>query len=735
MLSSDIVGSTEIVERLLAGTCHDPHSLLGVHPAHHDGRSGLVVRAYHPLARGAAVILEDEQLLPMDPVHPAGLFALFLPDRTFPLNYQVEFHFGHSQPVRRVDPYRFGPTLGDLDLHLSGEGRHYRLYEKLGAHLRTIDGHDGASFAVWAPNAQRVSVVGDFNDWDGRVHPMRLMGSSGMWELFVPGVQRGALYKYELKIRDGSLRIKTDPVAFLMEMRPKTASVVWGLESHTWGDQQWMERRRERVYHAEPLSIYEVHLGSWMRGAEEGGRWLSYRELAPRLVDHVKAHGFTHVELMPVAEHAFDPSWGYQTTGYFAPTSRYGTPDDMRYLVDLCHQNGIGVLLDWVPGHFPKDDYSLRWFDGTALYEHADPRQGEHRDWGTLIFNYGRNEVRAFLISNAVYWYDQFHLDGIRVDAVASLIYLDYSREEGEWVPNRYGGRENLEAISFLQELNTVLYDRFPGTFTVAEESTAWPGVTMPTYLGGLGFGFKWNMGWMHDTLNYFTKDPVHRSYHHRDLTFGMLYEYTENFILPLSHDEVVHLKGSLFGKMAGDPWQKAANLRLMLAYMYTRPGKKLLFMGGEFGQSREWNADYSLDWHEVQDPLHRGVQQLAQDVGRLYLEHDALWAWDREPRGFSWIDCSDSGQSVISYVRHGPGGPLACILNLTPVPRYNYRIGLPGGGEFRELLNTDGAAYGGSNMGNGGVIHAESVHWHGFEHSANLTLPPLAALVLKPGS
>jgi len=730
--SPDIIGSHDTIRQLLAGECHDPHSLLGAHPAHHEGELGLVVRVYHPVARGAAIVVAGE-LLPMDPVEPAGLFALFLPGRTFPLDYEVELYFGHGQAVRRLDPYRFAPTLGDLDLHLSGEGRHYRLYEKLGAHLRVMDGHEGASFAVWAPNARRVSVVGDFNDWDGRVHQMRLMGGSGIWEIFVPGVQRGALYKFELKIRDGSLRVKTDPVAFMMELRPKTASVVWGLGSHEWGDRQWMEQRKQKSHRTEPMSIYEVHLGSWMRGASEGGRWLSYRELAPRLVDHVKAHGFSHVELLPVAEHAFDPSWGYQTTGYFAPTSRYGTPDDLRYLVDLCHQRGIGVLLDWVPGHFPKDDYSLRWFDGTALYEHADPRQGEHRDWGTLIFNYGRNEVRAFLVSNAVYWYDQFHIDGIRVDAVASLIYLDYSREEGEWVPNRYGGRENLEAISLLQEMNTVLYDRFPGTFTVAEESTAWPGVTMPTYLGGLGFGFKWNMGWMHDTLSYFTNDPVHRSYHHRDLTFGMLYEYTENFILPLSHDEVVHMKGSLFGKMPGDPWQKAANLRLLVAYMFTRPGKKLLFMGGEFGQSREWNADFSLDWHEVNDPLHQGIQQLVKDVGTLYVQSDALWAWDSEPRGFSWIDCSDNGQSVISYVRYGPSGPLACVLNMTPVPRYNYRVGLPQGGKLREVLNTDGAVYGGSNMGNGGEVHAEPIAWHGFEHSANMTLPPLAALVLGP--
>jgi 1,4-alpha-glucan branching enzyme len=562
---------------------------------------------------------------------------------------------------------------------------------------------------------------------------MRLMGSSGIWELFVPGIQRGDLYKYELKLADGNLRIKTDPLAFAMELRPKSAAVVWGLGDYRWGDARWMEDRKSFDHRRQPMAIYEVHLGSWMRGTEEGDRWLSFSELAPRLVDHAKAHGFTHIELMPVAEHAFDPSWGYQTTGHFAVTSRYGTPEDFRCLVDLCHQNGIGVILDWVPGHFPKDDYSLRWFDGTALYEHADPRQGEHRDWGTLIFNYGRNEVRAYLLANAVYWLDQFHLDALRVDAVASMIYLDYSRNEGEWVPNRYGGRENLDAITFLQELNAVVYDKFPGAFTVAEESTAWGGVTAPTYLGGLGFGFKWNMGWMHDTLSYFSKDPVHRTYHHRDLTFGMLYEYTENFILPLSHDEVVHMKGSLWGKMPGDPWQKAANLRLLLTYLYTRPGKKLLFMGGEFGQAREWNADFSLDWHQVAEPLHAGVQQLSKDIGSMYLAHDALWAWDVDPKGFSWIDCSDNAQSVISYLRHGPGGHLACVFNFTPVPRYDYRIGLPEEGVYLEHLNTDAAAYGGSNVGNGGQVIAERVPWHGLACSACLTLPPLGALVLRP--
>jgi 1,4-alpha-glucan branching enzyme len=729
-----LAGDPDLISSFLAGECGDPHALLGAHALQLDGRPGLVVRAYHPDAKAIALIVEGDGLRPMNPVDPAGLFALFLPDRAFPLRYQLEVYLDSGESLRRVDPYAFAPTLGDLDLHLAGEGRHYRLYEKLGAHLRTVDGVEGTSFAVWAPNARRVSVVGSFNNWDGRVHSMRSMGASGIWEIFIPSVARGQLYKYELRLPDGNLRVKTDPLAFAMELRPKNASVVWGLPQHGWGDAQYMEQRKAADHRRGPLAIYEMHVGSWMRGASEGGRWLTYREIAPRLVDHVTTHGFTHVELMPVAEHAFDPSWGYQTTGYYAPTCRYGTPEDFCYLVDQLHQNGIGVILDWVPAHFPKDDYSLRLFDGTALYEHADPRLGEHKDWGTLIFNYGRNEVRAFLLSNAVYWMDQFHLDGLRVDAVASMIYLNYSRKEGEWLPNRYGGRENLDAISFLQELNALLYGAFPGVVTIAEESTAWGGVTSPTYLGGLGFGFKWNMGWMHDTLGYFSRDPVHRCYHQNDLTFSMLYEYTENFIMPLSHDEVVHMKGSLWRKMPGDDWQKAANLRLLLTYLYTHPGKKLFFMGGEFGQTAEWNCDYSLDWHQAGEPLHGGVQRLVADLGRIYRRHDALWAWDVEPRGFRWIDCNDKANSVLSFVRHGPSGLLVCAFNMTPVVQHNYRIGLPQPGSYTELLNTDGGAYGGSNVGNSGLVHSDDGWaWHGLGQSAALTLPPLGALILQP--
>jgi len=729
-ITEDICGNPRAVTALMEGELADPHALLGLHQAKLDGKEGLIVRAYNPGAETVIVHPAGGEPVKMERVHEDGLHAAFLPGCEFPLTYELEVT-GPS-PQRAADPYSFLPTLGELDLHLAAEGTHYQLYERLGAHPMVRDGVKGTAFAVWAPNAVRVSVVGSFNGWDGRLHPMRLMGSSGIWELFIPGSDRGDLYKFEIKTRAGTLRIKTDPLAFSMELRPKSAGVVWGLPCHEWGDAAWMEDRQRGDLRKSPMAIYEVHLGSWMRAADDGDRWLTYRELAPRLVDHARDHGFTHIELLPIAEHAFDPSWGYQTTGYYAPTCRFGTPEDLCYLVDLCHQNGIGVLLDWVPAHFPKDDYGLRWFDGTALYEHEDPRMGEHRDWGTLIFNYGRNEVRSFLLSNALYWLDRFHIDGLRVDAVASMIYLDYSREDGQWLPNRYGGRENLEAISFLQELNTVVYDRFPGAFTVAEESTSWPGVTAPVYLGGLGFAYKWNMGWMHDTLEYFSKDPVHRRFHHNNLTFSMLYEYSESFVMPLSHDEVVHMKGSLLGKMAGDDWQKAANLRLLLAYLYTRPGKKLLFMGGEFGQSGEWDFDHSLDWHETAEPLHAGIQNMSRDLGRLYLSHSALWSWDHEPQGFTWIDCNDSNNSIISFMRRGPSGHLVIVLNMTPMVREDYRVGLPSGGTYRELLNSDSGNYGGSNVGNGGWVHAEDQPWHGMDHSACLTLPPLGALVLK---
>ena len=615
--------------------------------------------------------------------------------------------------------------LEELDLHLFGEGRHLRLYEKLGAHLE----EDGVRFSVWAPNAERVSVVGDFCDWDGRRHPLQSRGVSGVWEGFVPGLKRGDLYKFEIGAGGGQPRLKSDPLAFSMELRPKNASVVWGLGDYAWGDGEWMKARKEKDLRREPMAIYEVHPGSWRRA---GDGWLSYRELAGELVPYLKEHGFNYVELLPVAEHAYDPSWGYQVTGYFAPTVRYGTPEDFKFFVDQCHQNGIGVILDWVPGHFPKDDFALRRFDGTALYEHEDPRLGEHPDWGTLIFNYGRCEVRSFLLSNALYWLDQFHADGLRVDAVASMLYLDYSRAPGEWVPNQYGGNQNLEAIAFLKEFNHEVHKNFPGAFTVAEESTAFDGVTRPVHLGGLGFSFKWDMGWMNDTLRYFRKDPVHRKHHHNDLTFGMLYAYSENFVLPLSHDEVAQGKGSLYDKMPGDHRQRLANLRLLYTLMYTHPGKKLLFMGGEFGQGREWNFDHGLDWHEAEEPERGALLRFFKDLGQLYRREKALWARELEPEGFCWIDCSDSESGVVSFVRRGDGEELLVVLNFTPVTRPDYRIGAPRPGEYKEILNSDSEIYAGSNAGNLGSIHTQNTPMHNQPQSLELTIPPLAGLILK---
>jgi len=722
------------VERLVRVEHPDPHSILGAHLHTVEEKAGVVVRAFHPEATQAEVAVEGKEPFLMEKCHPGGLFACFLPDQDLPVSYKVRFTFADGNQWESNAPYRFMPTLGDLDLYLAGEGTHHRLYERLGAHLHETDGVKGVSFAVWAPNARRVSVIGDFNRWDGRLFPMRQMGSSGIWEIFVPGLGQGTVYKYEIKTVKGDLRIKTDPYAFAMELRPGTASIVWEVEAYEWHDDAWMTTRSERNLRQEPMAIYEVHLGSWMRVAEEENRWLTYRELAPKLVEHVKKFGFTHVEIMPVAEHPFDGSWGYQVTGYYAPTSRFGNPDDFKYFVDACHQHGIGVIMDWVPAHFPKDDYSLRLFDGTALYEHVDPREGEHAEWGTLIFNFGRHEVRNFLMANALFWLDKYHIDGLRVDAVAAMLYLDYGRQDGEWIPNRYGGNENLEAIEFFRELNKAVYGLFPGCFTIAEESTAWTGVTSPAHLGGLGFGFKWDMGWMHDTLLYFSKDPVHRKYHHNNLTFSMMYAYSENFVLPFSHDEVVYGKGSLLRKMPGDDWQKFANLRLLLAYMYTHPGKKLLFMGSELAQWDEWYHEKGLDWHLQPDSMHKAFQQFMMDLGRLYLEHSALWELDPSPEGFSWIDCNDSEGSVISYVRYGRENHLVCAFNFTPVPRQNYRVGVPGQGSYRERINSDSVYYGGSDLGNEGYIEVEKIPSHGFSQSISPALPPLACLILEPG-
>ncbi len=720
----------ESVRHLLAGDHTTPHSILGAHPATVQGVTGVVVRAMHPDATGIEVLVEGREAVPMER-ETGSLFSVFLPNATAPLRYRLRFHFAGDAVWERDDPYRFLPTIGEIDAHLFAEGTHRRLWEKLGAHVRTIDGVRGVAFAVWAPNARRVSVVGDFCGWDGRVYPMRTMGSSGIWELFIPEIGAGALYKYEIITQAGVPRLKTDPFAFKMEQMPGTSSIVVDEQAYTWDDHQWMQDRPHRDAPREPMLIYEVHLGSWARVPEENNRPLTYREIAPRLVEHVRRLGFTHIELLPVSEHPFTGSWGYQVSGYFAPTSRYGTPDDFRFLVDACHRAGIGVLLDWVPAHFPKDDFALRRFDGTALYEHEDPRLGEHPDWGTLIFNYGRPEVRNFLIANALFWLEEFHVDGLRVDAVASMLYLDYSRRPGEWLRNRYGGRENLEAIDFLRQLNETVRAEEPGCITIAEESTAWPGVTKPVSEGGLGFTFKWNMGWMHDTLRYFARDPLYRRFHQGELTFAMVYEYNERFIMPLSHDEVVHLKRSLLEKMPGDLWQKLANLRLLLTYQYTRPGKKLLFMGTEFAPWAEWNHDTSLDWHLAGEPQRAGFSRFVEDLGRLYRERSALWRNDHVPSGFAWIDLADEENSVVSYARHDGHEHVIVVLNFLPIPREQYRIGVPTTGRYSLVMSTDDSRYGGSGLGMRPTIEVQDTPFHGYPQSVALQLPPLGALVL----
>ncbi|MGH7720325.1 MAG: 1,4-alpha-glucan branching protein GlgB, partial [Gemmatimonadaceae bacterium] len=695
-----------------------------------------VVRAYHPDAIAVVCLLDDGDTFALErPEGAGGLFATFIPGATLPLRYRLRFRFEGGATWQRGDPYRFLPSIGDVDLHLFNEGTHRSLWQKLGAHPRQMDGEHGVAFAVWAPNAARVSVVGDFNAWDGRLLPMRMMGSSGVFELFVPDVRPGALYKYEILTPQGMIRLKTDPFASAMERPPSTASRVVRDDTYEWGDREWMAARPAREHVREPMLIYEVHLGSWARVPEQESRSLTYREIAPRLVEHVKRFGFTHVELLPVMEHPFTGSWGYQVSGYYAPTARYGTPDDFRYLVDTCHQEGIGVILDWVPAHFPKDDWALRRFDGTAVFEHEDPRLGEHPDWGTLIFNLGRNEVRNFLVANALYWLTEFHADALRVDAVASMLYLDYSRKAGEWLRNRYGGRENLDAIEFFKALNETIRLEAPGCFTVAEESTAWPGVTKPVQEGGLGFTFKWNMGWMHDTLKYFALDSVYRRHHQDDLTFAMIYEYSEHFIMPLSHDEVVHLKRSLLEKMPGDVWQKLANLRALLTYMYTRPGKKLLFMGSEIATWSEWNHDASLDWHLLQDPARARFATFMEHLGRLYRDHPALWRRDVDYDGFSWIDVADRDSSILSYVRSDGADHVVIVLNLTPLPREDYRIGVPSAAPYEELFNSDDRRFGGSEFGTLPRVEPERVPFHGYGQSVRLRLPPLGVIVLGPES
>ncbi len=725
------------IARLRTGRHTSPHDWLGAHSSTQNGVDGILVRALHPDAAGCDLLLPGDDETPASErsmTVDAGLFTGFVPGATLPLRYRLRFHFAGGACWERDDPYRFLPTLGELDLHLFNEGTHRRLWEVLGASVRELDGVRGVAFAVWAPGAAGVSVVGDFCCWDGRLFPMRSLGSSGVFELFVPEIGDGALYKFEIRTPAGALRLKSDPFARSMELPPGSASRVVDRSRFAWHDESFLAARRANDPARRPLAIYEVHLSSFARVPEERNRRLGYRELAPRLAAHAKRLGFTHVELLPVAEHPFDGSWGYQVTGYYAPTSRFGTPDDLRALIDHLHGEGIGVILDWVPAHFPKDDFALRRFDGTALYEHEDPRRGEHPDWGTLIFNYGRHEVRNFLVANALYWLEEFHVDGLRVDAVASMLYLDYSRAEGEWLPNAWGGRENVDAIEFLRQLNHVIATEHPGCITIAEESTAWRGVTAPVSQGGLGFGFKWNMGWMHDTLGYFSRDPVHRGFHHDDLTFAMLYEYSERFVMPLSHDEVVHGKRSLRARMPGDDWQQRANLRTLFAYQWLRPGKKLLFMGSEFAPFDEWNADRSLDWHLLDDPRHAGVMRCLEALGRLYHESPCLWRNDHDPAGFRWIDCSDRAQSVIAFERRDGDAVLLVVLNLTPVPREDYRVGASLPGRWIERFSTDASEFGGSDFPRAREIDAEANPWHGQPWSLRLRLPPLSALVLGPG-
>jgi 1,4-alpha-glucan branching enzyme len=718
------------VEQLVRREHPDPHSLLGAHPCN----GGVVVRAFRPAAERILARPDGGEPVSLEQRHPAGLFEGTLDDAKLPLRYELEVSYPDGNTFTLLDPYSFPPTMGELDVHLAAEGRHEDIYERLGAHVRDVEGVTGTSFAVWAPSAKAVSVVGDFNSWDGRLHPMRSLGSSGIWEIFLPGVEEGAAYKYEILTQSGEIRMKADPFAFATQHPPRTDSVVFRAR-HEWGDADWVQRRAASAPHEEPMSIYEVHLGSWRLNPLEGNRSLSYAELGDELAAYVTDMGFTHVELLPVMEHPFSGSWGYQVSGYFAPTARHGSPDDFRVLVDRLHQAGIGVILDWVPAHFPRDDWALARFDGSALYEHEDPRRGAHPEWGTLIFNYGRNEVRNFLLASALFWPREYHADGLRVDAVASMLYLDYSRPEGAWVPNEYGGNEDLDAVSFLKELNEVIHRREPGIVSAAEESTAWPGVSRPTYLGGLGFGFKWNMGWMHDTLDYFQRDPVHRRFHHHQLTFSLMYAFTENFVLPLSHDEVVHGKGSLYSKMAGDRWQKLANLRSLYAYMWAHPGKKLLFMGGELAQEAEWSHERSLDWHLLEDAGNAGVQAVVRDLNRVLRSEPALYERDFDPAGFWWLEANDAAANVIAFARQSKDGSrvLVCAANLAPVPRPDYRLGLPRAGRWREAINTDSSFYGGTDTGNLGGIEAEPIGWHEQPFSAEVTLPPLGVIWLVP--
>jgi 1,4-alpha-glucan branching enzyme len=734
------------IESLAAAQNSDPFRFLGPHWIERSGGGALAIRVLRPSASDVSVIWDANQgVYRAERIHADGVFESVLPQNTLNLRsgeavapnaYRLRFRFPDGNEYETYDAYAFPPLLSDYDLYLLGEGTHYENYEKLGAHVREVAGVRGVQFGIWAPNAQRVSVVGDFNSWDGRTNPMRSRGSSGIWEIFIPGLDEGTLYKFEILSRAGNhLGLKADPYGFAGELRPKSASVVCDINRYEWHDSGWLEGRASRDWLHSPMSIYEVHAGSWRRNADQGYRWLTYRELADQLISYAKWMGYTHIELMPVMEHPFDASWGYQTIGYYAVTSRFGSPTDFMHFVDRCHQEGLGVLLDWTPAHFPRDAQGLAFFDGTHLYEHEDPRLGAHPDWGTLVFNYGRNEVQNFLLSNALFWIDKYHIDGLRVDAVASMLYLDYSRQPDQWIPNKFGGRENLEAIAFLRRLNEVLHQRHPGALAIAEESTSWPAVSRPTYLGGLGFDLKWNMGWMNDTLRYFALDPIHRQYHHNELTFSMLYAFHENFILPLSHDEVVHGKRALLEKMPGDDWQKFANLRLLFGYQYAHPGKKLAFMGSELGQRSEFWEAGSVEWGLEGSPPHRGIQRLVGDLNRLHRGEEALHEIDFEWAGFEWIDANDSGASVLSFLRRArnPENFIVAICNFTPVVREEYRVGVPRPGYYREVLNTDSKYYEGTDLGNAGGVSAEPIPWNDRPYSIKVRLPALAVIYFKP--
>ncbi|MGI8587923.1 MAG: 1,4-alpha-glucan branching protein GlgB [Chloroflexia bacterium] len=730
--------SPELIETIVAGLNGDPFAVLGPHAAvDAEGRPAVAVRAFLPWASSLQVVRHDGALFDAWRIHPAGFFEAVIPGSEA-FGYRLRATDAAGLAREMADPYDYGPLLTEFDLHLIGEGTHHRTYEKLGAHLREVGGVRGVHFAVWAPNALRVSVIGNFNGWDGRVHPMRFHPPQGIWEIFLPGLGEGEAYKYEVRSLYNDYKAdKADPYGFYGELRPRTASVVAELDRYAWGDAEWLGRRGDANALDRPISIYEVHLGSWRRlpSEKQEDRSLTYRELAHELVDYVKQMGLTHIELMPISEHPFDGSWGYQTIGYYAVTSRYGTPEDFMYFVDRAHQEGIGVFLDWVPGHFPKDIHGLNYFDGTHLYEHSDPRLGEQPDWGTLVFNFGRNEVRNFLLSNALFWLDKYHVDGMRVDAVASMLHLDFARKPGAWVPNKYGGRENLEAVDFLKRFNELVHAEHPDVLTMAEDSTDWPMVTRPVFLGGLGFDLKWNMGWMHDMLDYLAEDPIYRRFHHNLITFSLMYAFKENYLLPLSHDEVVHLKKSLLSKMPGDGPQQFATLRVLFGYMWTHPGKKLLFMGGEFGQRSEWSEARGLDWHELEHESHRGLHHYMSDLLHLYAAQPALWQVDGSWDGFAWLSANDAEKSVIAFCRRAadPEDLIVVVCNFTPVPRENYCIPVPRAGYYREILNSDAAAYWGGNAGNMGGVHSFEQDWSSTGHALCLYLPPLSVILLKP--